>query len=284
MEQFCLILLILFIGVTIILGVKLCHSRKELREKGHVIDMLKDEQERIQQELCEAQKKAEEVKLKESFMANMNHEIRTPLNAIIGFLNLLTDPNIENTPEERKEYIQIINTNSELLLRLVNDVLDISRIDSGYLKFNIKEVPVEELMKNVYNATRMQIPQQLKFIYKEGEKGLRIRIDEGRMQEVLTNFITNACKFTKTGSITLGWEKSLTGNEVEMYVEDTGIGLSKEEQKLVFDRFYKKNELQQGTGLGLAISRSITTRLNGRIGVRSEKGQGCHFYVMMKII
>lgn len=245
-------------------------------ENEHEAAMLK--------QLTEAQKQVETAKLKESVMANMNHEIRTPLNAIIGFANLITDTEVELTPEEKIEYGKIINTNADLLLRLINDVLDISRIESGYLKFDVKAIEVSNLMKNVYNATRMQIPPNLKFIFKEGEKGLIINVDEGRTQEVLTNFITNACKFTPSGSITLGWNLTHSGKDVELYVQDTGIGLSEEDQKQVFNRFYKKNELKNGTGLGLAISQAIVSRLNGLIGVKSELGKGSRFYALFKIV
>lgn len=284
MEELNIILPLILLCLVIILFGVFTKTRKEVKSNLLVIKQMENEHETMLQQLTEAQKQVETAKLKESVMANMNHEIRTPLNAIIGFANLITDPEAKLTDEDKVEYGKIINTNAELLLRLVNDVLDISRIESGYLKFDIKAIEVGDLMKNVYNATRMQIPSNLNFIFKEGEKGLIINVDEGRMQEVLTNFITNACKFTQSGSITLGWALTRSGKEVELYVEDTGIGLSEEDQKQVFNRFFKKNELKNGTGLGLAISQAIVSRLNGLIGVKSQIGKGSRFYALFKIV
>lgn len=284
MEELNYILPLILLCLVILLFLVFIKTRREARSNILVIKQMENEHEAMLKQLTEAQKQVETAKLKESVMANMNHEIRTPLNAIIGFANLITDTEVELTPEEKIEYGKIINTNADLLLRLINDVLDISRIESGYLKFDVKAIEVSNLMKNVYNATRMQIPPNLKFIFKEGEKGLIINVDEGRTQEVLTNFITNACKFTPSGSITLGWNLTHSGKEVELYVQDTGIGLSEEDQKQVFNRFYKKNELKNGTGLGLAISQAIVSRLNGLIGVKSELGKGSRFYALFKIV
>lgn len=284
MEELKYIIPLILLCIVFLLLLVFMKTRKEARNNILVIKQMGNEHEAMLKQLTEAQKQVETAKLKESVMANMNHEIRTPLNAIIGFVNLITDPEVELTPEEKAEYSKIINTNADLLLRLVNDVLDISRIESGYLKFDVKAIEVSNLMRNVYNATRMQIPQNLKFIFKEGEKGLIINVDEGRTQEVLTNFITNACKFTPSGAITLGWNLTHSGKEVELYVQDTGIGLSEEDQKQVFNRFFKKNELKNGTGLGLAISQAIVSRLNGLIGVKSELGKGSRFYALFKIV
>ena len=229
----------------------------------------------------EARRLAQEAELKQSFLANMSHEIRTPLNAIVGFSNLLVTQLDELSADEQRMFVQNINHNSELLLRLVNDVLEISRIESGYMKFDFQTISVDDVIDNVYQANRLQIPKHLRFFVHRGQKGLALFVDDGRLLQVLTNFITNAGKFTPQGSITLGWDYREATKEVELYVEDTGIGLSAAEQKLVFSRFYKADEFKQGTGLGLSISKVIVERLHGRIELKSEVGKGSRFSVVL---
>lgn len=232
----------------------------------------------------EARKLAEEVELKQSFLANMSHEIRTPLNAIVGFSNLLAYQTDELSEDDKKMFVDNINHNSDLLLRLINDVLEISRIESGYMKFDFRRVAVERMIDDVYQANRFQIPKHLKFLVEKGPGSLHIFVDEGRLQQVLTNFVTNAGKFTPSGSITLGWTYDEAAREVELYVEDTGIGLSEVEQRLVFGRFYKSDEFKQGTGLGLSISKVIVERLHGRIRLKSKLGEGSRFSVVLKVM
>ena len=231
----------------------------------------------------EARKLSKEAELKQSFLANMSHEIRTPLNAIVGYSTLIADEGDTLTDEDKHMFIKDINKNTNMLLRLISDVLDISRIESGKMEFDFKKIPVNTVLDDVFNATRLQMPKHLQYIEHACESNPYIYVDEGRLQQVLSNFITNAGKFTKEGSVVLGCNYDKVKNEVEMYVEDTGIGLTPAEQKLVFDRFYKSDKYRQGTGLGLSISKAIVERLNGLIDVKSEKGKGSRFSVILKI-
>ena len=236
-----------------------------------------------EQELVEARKRMEEADLKESFLANMSHEIRTPLNAIVGFSNILATPDMELSDEEKAEFVDTINRNNDMLLKLVNDILDISRIESGYMEFSYEQVEIGTFIDAVYQSYLVQAPQHLLFRCQPGEGAQeRISIDVTRAQQVLMNFLTNAAKFTPKGSITLGWTLHPEQCEVELYVEDTGIGLSKDDCILIFNRFYKKNEFKQGTGLGLSICRVIAERLNGRITVDSELGHGSRFSLWLE--
>ena len=234
-------------------------------------------------ELNEARKMAEEATLKESFLANMSHEIRTPLNAIVGFSDLLAMPDNDFTEEDRKLFIDTIHTNNELLLKLVNDILDVSRIESGHMEFVIKPHSVKEMMDKIYQTFLVQIPRHLEFRY-ASDYDVTVNVDEGRMRQVITNFITNASKFTPEGSITMGWTVNEETNKVELYVEDTGIGLSEEDRKMVFSRFFKKDEFKQGTGLGLSICKLIVSRLGGSIKVKSELGRGSRFSVFLDVV
>lgn len=231
----------------------------------------------------EARKLSHEAEMKQSFLANMSHEIRTPLNAIVGFSSLIVDEGDSLSNEDRNSFIKEISHNTNLLLRLINDVLDIARIESGKMEFSVKKVAVKSIVMNTYNATRLQMPKNLEYVLKKGPDGLLINVDDGRMQQVLSNFVTNAGKFTTEGSVTLGWEYDEESKEVEMFVEDTGVGLTPAEQKLVFDRFYKADRFMQGTGLGLSISKLIVDRLGGRIKLRSEKGKGSRFSVVFRV-
>ena len=251
------------------------------RAYGMIINI--DNFKQREKELDDARRLAEEAQLKESFLANMSHEIRTPLNAIVGFSYLLAQPEGTYAPEEREMFINTINTNNDLLLKLINDILDISRIDSGQMDFNVKPLLVSSLVEKVYNTFIVQMPQHLDFRLAKPDYDAEIMADDGRMQQVLTNFLTNAGKFTPEGSVTIGWNIDLATAKVELYVEDTGIGLADEDRKMVFSRFYKKDEFKQGTGLGLSICKSIVVRLGGTIKVKSQLGKGSRFSVFMKI-
>ena len=236
-----------------------------------------------ERELVESRKLAEEATLKESFLANMSHEIRTPLNAIVGFSNLLLTPDNDFTDEDKEMFRETINKNNDLLLKLINDILDLSRMESGEMEFIIKPCSVSSLMTQLRNTFTVQLPQHLKFRYTEGARDVEVQVDENRLRQVVSNFLTNAGKFTHEGSITLGWEVYEERNKVELYVEDTGIGLSEDDRKMVFSRFYKKNEFAQGTGLGLSICKAIVIRLGGSIKVKSELGKGSRFSVWLPI-
>ena len=235
-----------------------------------------------EKEMEEARKLAEEATLKESFLANMSHEIRTPLNAIIGFSDLLLQPDADFTEEEKKLFAGTIHTNNDLLLKLINDILDVSRIESGQMDFVIKAWSVRDIMERIYHTFEVQMPKHLAFNFVQPEEDVMIEVDESRLRQVIGNFLTNAGKFTPKGSVTLGWIKDMQTGKVELYVEDTGIGLSEEDRKMVFSRFYKKDEFKQGTGLGLSICKAIVVRLGGSIKVTSELGKGSRFSVFLK--
>ena len=235
-------------------------------------------------EMEEARKRAEEATLKESFLANMSHEIRTPLNAIVGFSDLLAMPGNDFTDEDRKLFIDTIHTNNDLLLKLINDILDVSRIESGQMDFVIKPWSVKDIMQRVFHTFEVQMPKHLVFNFVQPDEDALIEVDESRLRQVIGNFLTNAGKFTPQGSVTLGWEKDKQTGKVELYVEDTGIGLAEEDRKMVFSRFYKKDEFKQGTGLGLSICKAIVIRLGGSIKVKSELGKGSRFSVFLKFL
>ena len=237
-----------------------------------------------EKEMEEARKLAEEATLKESFLANMSHEIRTPLNAIIGFSDLLLQPDADFTEEDKKLFADTIHTNNDLLLKLINDILDVSRIESGQMDFVIKAWSVRDIMERIYHTFEVQMPKHLAFNFVQPEEDVMIEVDESRLRQVIGNFLTNAGKFTPKGSVTLGWIKDMQTGKVELYVEDTGIGLSEEDRTMVFSRFYKKDEFKQGTGLGLSICKAIVVRLGGSIKVRSELGKGSRFSVYLKYL
>lgn len=251
-----------------------------LRSYGMIMKI--DDIKEREQELVEARRLAEEAKMKESFLANMSHEIRTPLNAIVGFSDLLAMPGMDHSEEDKAQFIEAIHANNDMLLKLVNDILDISRIDSGQMEFDIKQHHVAEIMDKVYQTFTLQVPGHLSFIYKK-DCDTTVNVDEARIRQVISNFLTNASKFTPQGSITLGWNTDMEKGKVELYVEDTGIGLSEDERKMVFVRFYKKDEYKQGTGLGLSICKSIVIRLGGKISVASQQGKGSRFSVFLNI-
>lgn len=239
-----------------------------------------DELKEREKELVEARRLAEEATLKESFLANMSHEIRTPLNAIVGFSDLLIQQGDELSHQEKQMFSDTIHTNNDLLLKLINDILDVSRIESGEMDFVIRNYKVSDIMDKVYQTFSLLIPKHLKFCYQKDDDAA-IEVDEGRIRQVITNFLTNAAKFTPQGRITMGWTLDREQKKVKMYVEDTGIGLSEEDRKMVFSRFYKKDEFKQGTGLGLSICKAIVIRLGGKVKVESQQGKGSCFYVLL---
>lgn len=240
------------------------------------IQEVKDKEE----ELIQARKVAERAELKQSFLDNMSHEIRTPLNAITGFSNLLTTEK-DLSEEEKQEFISIINDNTDLLLKLVNDVLELSRIESGNMSFNYREESVRSLLNSIYNTHQLTISSPLKFIKEFPEGDVFVHIDNMRMTQVITNFLNNAKKFTKSGHIKLGYHHQPASHEVHIFVEDTGAGIPKEELQIIFDRFYKHNEFAQGVGLGLSICKVIVEKMQGRIEVTSEINKGSRFTVVL---
>ena len=236
-----------------------------------------------EQELEEVRLLAEKAELKQSFLANMSHEIRTPLNAIVGFSNILAlDDGV--SPEERLEYIGSINKNSDLLLKLINDILELSRIESGYMSFEYEKCFVSELVDSIYMTHQMLISEQLEFIKELDAVQVEVMVDKGRLTQVITNFLNNASKFTKTGYIKLGYRYLSESDRVAIYVEDTGRGIELSEQKMIFSRFYKQDEFSQGAGLGLSICQVIVEKLRGKIELWSEPGKGSRFTVVLPVV
>ena len=243
------------------------------------IQELKDHE----QELIESRELAEQAELKQSFLNNMSHEIRTPLNAIVGFPDMLANEP-EFSDEERQEFVDIINTNTKLLLKLVGDVLELSRIESGNLSFIFQRESVRQLLDDVYQTHSLLIQPPLQFLKDFPPEDVQVNVDPMRLTQVLTNFLNNANKFTKEGSIQLGYCCPSGMSEVHLYVEDTGIGIPHSEQKMIFERFYKRSEFSQGVGLGLSICVLIVEKMGGRIELRSEEGRGSRFTVVLPCI
>lgn len=243
------------------------------------IQELKDHE----QELIESRELAEQAELKQSFLNNMSHEIRTPLNAIVGFSDMLAnEPEFSN--EERQEFVDIINTNTKLLLKLVGDVLELSRIELGNLSFTFQRESVCRLLDDVYQTHSLLIRPPLQFLKDFPPEDVQVNVDPMRLTQVLTNFLNNANKFTKGGSIRLGYCCPSGMSEVHLYVEDTGIGIPHSEQKMIFERFYKRSEFSQGVGLGLSICVLIVEKMGGRIELQSEEGRGSRFTVVLPCI
>ena len=241
-----------------------------------------DVQKRLEQDLREAKEKAEESnRLKSAFLANMSHEIRTPLNAIVGFSSVLA--NTENE-EEKRGYISIIENNNELLLQLIGDILDLSKIEAGTLEFTESDVDLREMFSGIEQSIRLRIPDghPVDVRFEEPESDYRIRTDPNRLMQVVTNFMTNAIKFTAEGNIRFGYRDRNDG-ELYFYVSDTGCGIPPEKQRDVFGRFVKLDAFAQGTGLGLSICETIVSKLGGRIGVESVPDEGSTFWFTLPL-
>ena len=226
--------------------------------------------------LHEAMEKAEQAnQLKSAFLANMSHEIRTPLNAIVGFSNLLS---MVEDKEEMLEYAGIIETNTELLLQLINDILDMSKIESGMYDFHVTQVDANQLMSEVEQVARLRIrTDEVSLSFAERLPQCVFHTDKNRLIQVLTNLVVNAIKFTSQGEIQIGYRLQ-DAHTLYFYVSDTGCGMSAEQCEHVFERFVKYNTFIQGTGLGLSICKMIIEKLGGEIGVQSESGKGSVFW------
>ena len=228
-----------------------------------------------EQKLIIARDKAEELdRLKSAFLANMSHEIRTPLNAIVGFSSLLAET---DSRSERQEYIKIVQENNELLLQLISDILDLSKIEAGTFNFVYTNVDVNETCAEIIKSMSMKVSKGVELIFEEPFPECYIYTDKNRFTQVISNFINNALKFTQQGSITLGYEQ-VSHQKIKFYVRDTGMGIPEEKQKSVFERFVKLNTFVQGTGLGLSICKSIVSQMGGEIGVDSTEGVGSCFW------
>lgn len=232
------------------------------------------------QELIHARNKAlESDKLKSAFLANMSHEIRTPLNGIVGFANLLTEG--DYSEEEKAQFIHIINSNCQVLLGLISDILDLSRIESGTLSFRMDECNINMLVKDVADTVQVNMPAGVKLVKEIPEKDIVMITDNLRLTQVITNLINNAIKFTKEGSVTVGYELVENNEKIRFFVRDTGCGIAKEDLKNIFGRFFKKDEFAQGVGLGLAICEAIVERFGGTISVDSNLGEGTVFDIVI---
>ena len=228
-----------------------------------------------EQKLIIARDKAEELdRLKSAFLANMSHEIRTPLNAIVGFSSLLAETDSRN---ERQEYIKIVQENNELLLQLISDILDLSKIEAGTFNFVYTNVDVNETCAEIIKSMSMKVSKGVELIFEEPLPECYLYTDKNRFTQVISNFINNALKFTQQGCITLGYEQ-VSHQKIKFYVRDTGMGIPEEKQKSVFERFVKLNTFVQGTGLGLSICKSIVSQMGGEIGVESTEGVGSCFW------
>lgn len=227
----------------------------------------------LEKELVEAKEKAEESgRLKSAFLANMSHEIRTPLNAIVGFSNIIAET---QDMEERRGMYKIVETNNERLLSLINEILDMSKIEAGMLELSSKPVNMRVLCGELLNANLFRCPGNVIFSFDGSSPNLVTRTDPNRLFQVFANLITNAFKFTDSGRVTFGYR--LDGPNIVCYVEDTGSGIETDKQDKIFDRFVKGNDFAQGTGLGLPICKVLIEKMGGRIGVESAIGRGTKF-------
>lgn len=234
--------------------------------------------ENIEQELIKARIKAEQSDhLKTAFLANMSHEIRTPLNAIVGFSKLLTEA---DNPEDEKLYSDIINQNSEILLQLINDILDLAKIEAGTLEYVKHPMDLGELCRNVYEIHKTRVQDGVTLVLdNDKDAHLIINEDQNRVMQVVTNLINNAIKFTMKGEIHFGYE--VRDDVIDFHVSDTGMGIPADKVDRVFDRFVKLNDFVQGTGLGLAICKMILKKAGGNISVTSEEGKGTTFHFIV---
>lgn len=234
----------------------------------------------MERKLRLAKEEAEESnRIKSAFLANMSHEIRTPLNAIVGFSSLLVQG--EN-PEEREQYMAIVEENNELLLQLISDILDLSKIEAGTFDFVKQELDVNQLCEDMVRTMKLKARPGVEVVFDHRLPECIIVSDRNRLNQVIANFMNNAIKFTSTGSIRLGYGQAET-NLLRFYVADTGIGIIQEKQAEIFDRFVKLNSFVHGTGLGLSISKSIVEQLGGTIGVESESGKGACFWFTLPV-
>lgn len=227
----------------------------------------------MRRELIESKEKAETSdKLKSAFLANMSHEIRTPLNAIVGFSRIIAE---STDAEERKSFYDIVEANNERLLQLINEILDLSKIEAGIVEFTITPVRLHSLCREIYDALKFRCPQGVKLIYEPSDEEITIEGDKNRIFQVISNLIGNAFKFTTQGRVSYGYRRK--GDGIEFHVSDTGIGIEAGKLDKVFERFVKMNSFAQGTGLGLSICKTIIERLGGTISASSEMGKGTTF-------
>ena len=227
----------------------------------------------IEQELIFARIKAEQSdRLKTAFLANMSHEIRTPLNAIVGFSRIIAE---STDAEERQNYYDIVEANNERLLQLINEILDLSKIEAGIVEFTITPVRLHPLCKEIHDALKFRCPEGVELVYEASDEEITVEGDKNRIFQVISTSSEMPSNSPQEGSVGYGYRRK--GNEIEFYVSDTGIGIQTDKLAKVFERFVKVNTFAQGTGLGLSICKTIIERLGGTISVCSEVGKGTTF-------
>lgn len=238
---------------------------------------------KIEKEAAEkARQQAEKAdKLKSAFLQNLSHEIRTPLNAIIGFNDLLNDAGAEFSKEERSELLGHLHTNTNLLLTLVNDVLDLSKLESGNYSISLSNVVLPELCQSTLAGVAHRVAEGVRLELKQPDTEIILNTDAQRLQQILTNLLVNACKYTSQGSIVLAYE--IAGTSIIFSVTDTGSGIDKEKGELIFQRFEKLDSMNPGFGLGLSICRSLTTLLGGKIYLDTQYTGGARFVVELPL-
>lgn len=252
------------------------YERDEKGRPSVILGCSTNIQERKNQELSleEAKVKAEAAdKMKSKYLADMSHEIRTPLNAITGFSELMA---FADTDEERMSYYDVIKMNNQLLMQLINDILDISKIEADAIKITYEQLDVSELMDTIYASAKLRVPGGVKLILEKGADHHMFGTDSMRLLQLINNLVNNAIKNTKEGSITMGYTIQ-PDNQLRFYVRDTGIGIDKDKLKDVFGRFVKINDYMEGIGLGLAICKGLVVKMGGSIHVTSELGVGSEF-------
>lgn len=277
-------LLVFILSISVVLSILLYISflyYRHLRSLKNQLQREKDLLLESQRRLMREKARAEEASLmKSAFLANMSHEIRTPLNAIVGFAHLVTET---TNASEQREYFSIINKNCDLLLKLINDILDLSKIESGRLNYNVSEVELRDICQEAYVVQSLKMTSDVALLYNSvAMPSVRLWVDPHRVEQVLLNLLSNAIKFTSKGFISLFYE--VEDMFVRVSVMDTGIGISEEKLESVFERFVKLDDFYQGVGLGLPICKMIVEQLGGEIGVRSELGKGSTFWFTLPLV
>ncbi|HAH55718.1 MAG TPA: hypothetical protein DCM02_10690 [Flavobacterium sp.] len=262
-------------------------KNEEFEAQNEEYLQVNEELKQSNEELYRAKEKAEESdKLKSAFLANLSHEIRTPMNGIMGFTELLSDPNLSK--EKLNKYINIIKKSGTQLLSIINDIVEISKIDTRQIQINSSIIELSDLINNLYFTFKLTIPSEkrIEMIVEMPEKKLCIEIDQVKLQQVLSNLITNAIKFTDVGKITIGY-KVIDQENIQFFVKDTGIGIDPKYHKVIFDRFrqidIETSSKFGGSGLGLAISKAYVELLGGEITIQSSLGKGSSFYIDIPI-
>lgn len=251
------------------------YKKNKANNAFHIVGISRDVTDiKTSDELIRLQNKAEEAhRLKMAFLGNISHEIRTPLNAIVGFSGLLVDT---EDKDERIQYKKIIETNNRLLLKLINDILDLSKIEAKTLDLHYALVEIAPLFQQLYEEFRIKIPKEVTFIYERQEVSHTIFTDKSRVKQILSNLLDNACKFTHQGYIKMGYTCSPEG--IRFYVKDSGKGIAPQYQTNIFQHFSQVDEFSQGTGLGLTLCKLLIDALKGEIGVESKPGEGSEFW------